>query len=168
MALIPPPEKLLRTRPEITRPLFKFGLEYSERAARRQQQVIRNEIRRRSVGGPWTKPKRSETRLIKPRLPFVRASSNQDDEEFGDGYDSENNDDEEFYDEEQFAKILSPSEDDVKYWKYCGRSLSEWDETIVQFEEFVRSRRMMTGAMRIEDIGAPFMIAEIPSKALGA
>jgi hypothetical protein len=56
--------------------------------------------------------------------------------------------------------------DDVKYWKYSGKSLVEWDRTVREFEEFVRNRKMLSGISRLEDIGVPFLVAEIPPRAL--
>lgn len=57
--------------------------------------------------------------------------------------------------------------DEVKFWKYAGSSLAEWEIAVGEFEEFVRSSKIQSGISRLEDIKVPFMIAEIPNRAFG-
>ncbi|ANB13009.1 hypothetical protein AWJ20_1287 [Sugiyamaella lignohabitans] len=228
MSLIPPPPQLLRERPEINRPPFKFCIEYCEKTARKQFDLIF----RKNQG---IELETSQLRHpVKPRLPFdfdnkvdstffySTAGTDVNDEEddayktcasdesdsddefstpamgindesaFDDitkAYDSNNEDsyetssnpgadivnsllDEEKSQRIQFANGIlgSPDQntkaDDSKYWRYAGRSLSEWALAVAQFEEFVRNRRTMAGVSRLEDLGVPFLVAEIPAKVL--
>jgi hypothetical protein len=165
-ALIPPPPQLLRERPEISRPLYKFGLEYCEGAARKQMDFLLQRTR----GDP--PPSDNIQYPIKPRLPFRYSYARTDaDSSFETCSEDSSYEDEDFdeYDtcQSQWSIDSKPAvDDDVKYWKYVGRSLSEWDNTVCQFEEFVRTRKMMGGVARVEDVGVPFLVAEIPPRAL--
>lgn len=141
MHLIPPPPQLLRAKPEICRPTTRFALEFCEKAAQRQRNVL---------NGLVIKKDRDEKlmNVNKPRLPFEQ----KDDEE---------------EEEEEYEKITKDNFDDIRYWKYAGRSLSEWNEAVVEFESHVRQYRMI-GATRLEDVSMPLMVAEVPAKVIKA
>lgn len=96
--------------------------------------------------------------LIKPRLPF----------EFNDPLAYDDDDDggetEEIIDD---VTATIQREGGIRCidmkWKYAGRALTEWACTVAEFEEFVRSRKTL-GVSRLEDIGVPFLVAELPAK----
>lgn len=145
MDMIPPPPQLLRKVPEITRAKFKFGLVYCENSALRQQQAIRSS----SNGDAFacSKSKQPPRLVPMPRLPFEDESEQ---EEFDD------------------SGVRQLSLDDMnstewQKWRYAGRSLCEWQQVVIEFEDYVRNRKRC-GATRIEEIGVPFMVAEIPAK----
>lgn len=165
MSLIPPPPQILRKRPEIMRPFFKFSLEYTEPL---------------SWEDAIAKGKReacSTTRgfVTTPHLPFssendLRASATGSDGESTE--DSDEDRDTSGVAEFELAHV-APQErtkqrglDDTKHWKYGGRSINEWDAIVNEFQDFISKRRQDHGAVRLEDVTYPFMIAEIPTKAL--
>ena len=207
LSLIPPPPQILRKRPEVTRALYKFSLEYSEKAIRKQQNILR-----RCQVAPTPTSENHEAVAI-PHLPFDLTSEDSS-EIFGhkklnrytsgfannlhlvlDLYDGGKRNDEiddiisqysvddEDSDANEEAQDVVNSEfeytnlsgrerfkqkslDNTKFWKYAGRSLNEWDAVVSEFQEFVTMRTQTQGAIRVEDVCVPFMIAEIPAKAL--
>lgn len=64
MSLIPPPSRLLKNRLDITRPLYKFSLEYNEESIKKQQRLILA-----GKNGP------NNSALGTPSLPVVPTSS---------------------------------------------------------------------------------------------
>lgn len=185
-SLIPPPPQLLRQRPEISRPPYKFCLDFDDTAARRQMELIMTG-RRADRASRFVSMQASSFDLPpKPRLPFeFQANSygyeRMTDFEFG-WSDSEDSTSSGFITAEsspsasqlraaEVAKnsgipLVVDDVEDVKYWKYSAKSLVEWEATVREFEEFVRNRKMMAGISRLEDIGVPFLVAEIPPRAL--
>lgn len=195
MSLIPPPPQILRKRPEVTRPLYKFSLEYSEQAIRKHRKLLRGE-------------KVADTTAVTcPRLPFGTTScdvdsfgrkklntytsgfannsqlrlvldlyqpdeSNNDIKRYSTSSESYSDVDDvvnsefEYQQLEGNERINAKSLDDSQYWKYGGRALNEWTSLVEEFEEFVQSRIRTQGVVRLEDVGVPFLIAEIPAKAL--
>jgi hypothetical protein len=149
-SLIPPPPQLLRQTPEISRPKYRFSLDFCEKSSVRQQEAISRK----------KKFAKTETvcDLIKPRLPF----------EFNDplAYDDDDDDGETEEIIEDVTAVIRQEGGtgciDMK-WKYAGRALTEWASTVAEFEEFVRSRKTL-GVSRLEDIGVPFLVAELPAK----
>lgn len=171
MSLIPPPPQILRKRPEISRPLYKFSLDYIEPA-----------ISEEAIQLGKTKPLDSKVEFVTdPCLPFDfvpdQSSRYKDSNyvppfDFGSGETTDEEDQEASAKEFEYAH-LPPSEstrhndaDNMKYWKYGGRSLNEWDATLQEFQDFVNNRRNDPGVLRLEDMSFPFMIAEIPAKAV--
>lgn len=191
MSLIPPPPQILRKRPQVVRPLFKFSLEYSEEAIRKHRNLL--------CGQKAT----DKHNVSSPRLPFgvpsgfggkLPNSSNT-----GSAYNShvrlvldlyQNNsandvssrystasegskDDHDLVNSEfeylhlhGGKRLAAKALDDTNFWKYAGRALNEWEQLVVEFEDFVQTRMKTNNLVRLEDVGVPFMIAEIPAKAL--
>jgi hypothetical protein len=150
MSLIPPPPRLLRQRPEIMRTMFKFSLQYNDQSIRRYYDKMHG-----WNGGP----NYASAQVRFPRLPFdssrmaaaattttTAAAPNR---------------------EELVAIVNSEFEignrrrSDEQYFKYGGRALNEWTRIVAEFEDFVRDRRIKEGAIRLDDIEMPFMVAEI-------
>lgn len=63
-------------------------------------------------------------------------------------------------------RTKSKAADNTKYWVYGGRAINEWDLIMKEFQDFVKRNYTEHGAIRLEDIMCPFMIAEIPPKCL--
>lgn len=173
ISLIPPPPQLLRTPPEISRSKFKFALEYCESSYRKQLDLIMH--KKQSNTSKYMDQHSRVTDPVRPRLPFEFSHSSSGARSVLNLYSSESHDEDSGYvsaDEKSTPNspvprpILYERDEDVKYWKYSGRSLSEWEKTVREFEDFVRSRQMLSGATRLEDIEVPFMVAEIPLRAL--
>ncbi|CAN6623602.1 hypothetical protein TRVA0_009S02080 [Trichomonascus vanleenenianus] len=184
MSLIPPPPQLLKKRPEISRPMYKFGLEYTGDHSRAQLVHAMNRKRKTNNNGFGSllqvvteSSNRAKKSLARPRLPFEESAQRKDYEYVDEGDDDEMEEDEAREESLSLANALlighsplvgheveSSAEDDVKYWRYAGRALSEWIDTVREFEEFVRSKQILTGVSRLESIGVPFMIAEVPAK----
>lgn len=188
MSLIPPPPQLLRKRPEILRPLYRFNLDYTEPLT--HQEIIR-QAKEKVSAMP------SDFTLM-PRLPFdseqvldnvesngnsrtVKGPENRSTERLeyfaSDLVSSEeDSEDEDRYNQEsaktEFEHMhLSSAErnwhkdmDDTKYWKYGGRSINEWNAIVKEFEDFVIKQRRELGLVRLEDLPFPFVIAEITYK----
>lgn len=64
-------------------------------------------------------------------------------------------------------RAMAKLRDNDKYWKYGGRSLNEWHLVVREFTDFVQMRKAAPYEVtKLEDLDIPFLIAEIPSKAL--
>ncbi|KAF5100514.1 hypothetical protein D0Z00_001242 [Geotrichum galactomycetum] len=145
MSLIPPPPRLLRQRPEIMRTMFKFSLEYNDQSIQRYYDKMHG----------WSgSPDYASAQVRLPRLPFdsnhvaatTAAAPNR--EELVAIVNSE-------------FEIGNRNTSDEQYFKYGGRALNEWTRIVAEFEDFVRDRRIKEGAIRLDDIEMPFMVAEI-------
>lgn len=143
MSLIPPPPRLTRPRPDIIRTMFKFSLEHNDQSIRRYHDKMNG----------WSSLNYASAQVRIPRLPFDSSPtaatvtvSNR---------------------EELVAIVNSEFETgdrsttDEQYFKYGGRALNEWTNIVAEFEDFVRDRRIKEGAIRLDDIEMPFMVAEI-------
>lgn len=65
------------------------------------------------------------------------------------------------------TRVLAKLRDNDKYWKYGGRAINEWSLIVREFTDFVHMRKAgPRGIVQLEDLDVPFLIAEIPSKAL--
>lgn len=158
-SLIPAPRQLLRQTPEIARSKYRFSLEFCEKSASKQYEAITRKNNTHNNMFLKSRQQKLQYDIIKPRLPF----------EFKDdpllGLDDNNDIEEEEKELEETIRNKIVNENDIMdiKWKYSGKSLTEWASTIGEFEEFVRSRKTL-GVSRLEDIGIPFLIAELPAK----
>lgn len=180
ISLVPPPPQLLRARPEISRSKFKFALEYCDTSARKQLELIMQKNNLSSSSRSRSQSIHQQAELVRPRIPFEfspgssRAGSllelyaSESDSSSDDGDSSYITAGEVHSPVSVRTQIIYEQDEDVKYWKYAGRALSEWENTVREFEDFIRSRRLLSGVTRLEDIEVPFMVAEIPLRALAA
>jgi hypothetical protein len=174
MSLIPPPPQILRKRPEIVRPFYRFSLEFSEQDFEKQHQSVADRVRtKRLTGTPPPVSSDEEMVTITPlRLPFG--------EPFIDEYDAYCDDSDSDFDNKEDNRAVRlefeytqlrtrerarrKAADDCKYWQYAGRALNEWAGVVVEFEEYIDKCCKETGVFRVEELAAPFMVAEIQVK----
>lgn len=195
MSLIPPPPQLLRKRPEVSRPLYKFCLEFSEMAVRKHRMMLRGAkkveildvIIPRIPFDSFTEYREGTDRVNRYRNGVVtHGNLNLGSDLYEDNSDEvadilsryTNTDEDSSYEDDvvngEFEYLhlsleerqLQKSIDNDRHWKYAGRALNEWNPVVGEFETFVKSQVRTQGAVRLEDVGAPFLIAEIPAKAL--
>lgn len=174
MSLIPPPPQILRKRPEIARPFYRFSLEFSEQDFEKQHQSVSDRTRAKARTGilpPVSKDEDMVT-ITELRLPFG--------EPFIDEYDNYCDDSDSDFDKKEDSQAVRlefeymhlrarertrrKAADDRKCWQYAGRALNEWASVVIEFEEYIDKYRKEAGVFRVEELATPFMVAEIQVK----
>lgn len=152
MRLIPPPPQILRKRPMITRPLFRFNLECMKISGVNEQIFSAKAKHSKNANGL----------VAHPCLPFT-AQANSSFSLNCSFSDSEESDTMTLKAGSRRlpARKRQATADDSKYWKYAGRSINEWNLIVKEFEDFVIKQQNEMGLIRLEDLPIPFLIAEV-------
>lgn len=174
MSLIPPPPQILRKRPEIVRPMYRFSLEFSEQDFEQQHKSAADRARAKRTTTSIVSPVSCDKDVVAVtplRLPFgeqftddVSSDSDSDCEESEDNRTARR--EFEYVQLRARERTRHKAADDHKYWQYAGRALNEWAGVVTEFEEYVAKCRMETGIIRVEELAAPFMVAEIQVKSV--
>lgn len=136
------PKAIKTMAPDIDRPLHRFCLDFCPQSAHRPVEVI---MSKRGLGAPVV-----PTQVLPlPSLPATEFN------EFGGVMMNSDSD------IRQLAESAMPDDELLPMTPYEGRSLSEWNRTVMQFNEYCRSQRLMAGAQRFSDIEIPFLAVDL-------
>lgn len=154
--------------------MYRFSLEFSEQDFEQQHKSAADRARAKRTTTSIVSPVSCDKDVVAVtplRLPFgeqftddVSSDSDSDCEESEDNRTARR--EFEYVQLRARERTRHKAADDHKYWQYAGRALNEWAGVVTEFEEYVAKCRMETGIIRVEELAAPFMVAEIQVKSV--
>ncbi|KAF5100853.1 hypothetical protein D0Z03_000732 [Geotrichum reessii] len=156
--------------------MYRFSLEFSEQDFEQQHQSAADRARAKLNTNSVVPPVSCDEDVVAVtplRLPFGELFTENVSGDSDSDSDFDNSEDNrtarrefEYVQLRARERTRRKAADDHKHWQYAGRALNEWAGVVTEFEEYVAKCRMKTEIIRVEDLAAPFMVAEIQVKSV--